>query len=89
MSVNVWYACTILGSFFRKDWACGERVLEMSSSTCGGIVTMETEMEMMFQLKSHKIYWPKKCKRGTEHDVFGRRTIQIEQYNELCAFVIR
>lgn len=29
--VNAWYAWTILVSFFRKDWACGVCVLEVSS----------------------------------------------------------
>lgn len=28
------------------------------------LITMETEMEVMFKLKSHRIYWPKKLQKG-------------------------
>lgn len=34
--------------------------LKWAAETSGGIITMETEMEMMLKLKSHRIYWPKK-----------------------------
>lgn len=46
--VNVWYVCTMLGSLFRKDWACSVCILEMSSWSCGGTVTMEAEMNTMW-----------------------------------------
>lgn len=49
---------------------------------------METEMEMMFKLKSHRVYWHFRAKNkprgGNGHDVFGQRRIQSEQNNELC-----
>lgn len=53
-SVNVWYVCTMLGSLFRKDWACSVCIPEMSSWSCGGTVTMEAEMKTMWT--SHRIY---------------------------------
>ena len=34
-----------------KDWACGVRFLKMSCWTCGGIVTMETEMKTLLEVE--------------------------------------
>lgn len=72
VSMNVWHAYTILVCFFRKDWACS--VLEMSSCTCGGIVTMETVMEMMFELKETQdllvLQIRKTAEGALKHNVF-------------------
>lgn len=54
--VSVWHVCTMLGSLFRKDWACSVCILEMSSWSCGGSVTMEAEMKMMLEWNLCKIY---------------------------------
>lgn len=54
--VSVWHVCTMLGSLFRKDWAYSVCILEMSSWSCGGSVTMEAEMKMMFEWNLCKIY---------------------------------